>query len=85
MQGAYPGVEGAFAVRRGHRGQHRPEGLDVSAPVPAGEALLVAAVEVPGGGECLLIRRGQQVLVAIPTGFTATAADGSAIGTPWAL
>jgi mannose-6-phosphate isomerase-like protein (cupin superfamily) len=47
-----------------------------AAVVPAGTPIQVANL---GDGEA-------EVVVAIPAGFTATAADGSAIGTPpWAL
>jgi mannose-6-phosphate isomerase-like protein (cupin superfamily) len=86
-------VEGAFASPEPHT-LDRDEVFMVTAGAikltPTGDTIAAGdAAVVPAGSPIQLSNAGDteaEVIVAIPAGFAAKAADGSAIGTPpWAL
>lgn len=86
-------VEGAFVSPEPHT-LDRDEIFMVTAGAikltPTGDPIVAGdAAVVPAGSPIQLVNAGDtaaEVIVAIPAGFTAKAADGSVIGTPpWAL
>jgi mannose-6-phosphate isomerase-like protein (cupin superfamily) len=85
-------VEGAFASPEPHTLDRDEIFMVVSGAVkltPDGETIAAGdAAVAPAGSPIQLVNAGDtaaEVIVAIPAGFTAKAADGSSIGTPpWA-